>query len=238
MRRMAFLLAFLLHSTAWGQIDVSDSEPYRVSTATVKAAVPEGATFSGGWTASEGVSFLSHSADTICWTAKPGKHSLSYSGYWVHTQAVTFLDGSDPPKEITIQSYLGSGLVNESTTMVVTGTVIPDPVDPDDPQPVVGPKKLVFFLPSENIYKMPEAQAYIVTSLVARKNLAARGHSFLVIDDDQMQTPPSEYAPWVEAVKGDPLPRLAFAPLEGGPIVDYAMPVDYKSLLKLLGETQ
>ena len=234
MRKLLFLLAFMLHSTALGQIVTpAEVEPYRVSTATVKASVPEGATFSGGWVASEGVSFLSHSADTIHWTAPPGEHSLSYSGFWLHVVPVTFTDGSG--KEITIQSYLGHGSVNESATFTVVGGA--DPVPKPDPPKPAGPKKIVFFVAADNLDSMPYAQRYLVTSLVARKNLAARGHSFLLIDDDQMQNPPTEYAPWVEAVKDDPLPRVAFADADGGPITDFAMPVDYKHLLELIGET-
>lgn len=235
MRRLLFILALLLPSTAWGQIDVPPStEPYRVLTASVKASVPEGATFSGGWTASEGVSFLQHDATTIHWTATPGEHSLSYSGLWLHVIPVTFTDGTG--KEITIQSYLGHGSVNESATFTVVGGAEPEPPKPDPPNPA-GPKRLVFFLAADDLDSMPYAQKYIVTSLVARKSLAARGHTFLLIDDDQMQNPPTEYAPWVEAVKGDPLPRVAIADADGGPITDYPMPVDYKHLLELLGET-
>ena len=234
MRRMAFLLAFLLHSTAWGQIDVPpSSEPYRVLTATVTASVPEGATFSGGWTASEGVSFLSHDATTIHWTATPGKHSLSYSGFWLHVVPVTFTDGAG--NEITIQSYLGHGSVDKSANFEIVGGDLPIPPQPPLP---TGKKHIVFFLAADNLDAMPYAQKYIVTSLVARKNLAARGHTFLVIDDDQMQSPPEKYAPWVKAVEGDPLPRVAFADAAGGPIADFPMPVDYKHLLELIGETQ
>ena len=234
MRKLLFLLAFMLHSTALGQIVTpAEVEPYRVSTATVKASVPEGATFSGGWVASEGVSFLSHSADTIHWTAPPGEHSLSYSGFWLHVVPVTFTDGSG--KEITIQSYLGHGSVSESATFTVVGGA--DPVPKPEPPNPAGPKRIVFFVAANDLDSMPYAQRYLVTSLVARKNLAARGHTFLLIDDDQMQNPPTEYAPWVEAVKDDPLPRVAFADADGGPITDYPMPVDYKHLLELIGET-
>ena len=239
MRRLLFILALMLPSTALGQIDVPPSvEPYRVSTATVKASVPEGATFSGGWVASEGVSFLSHSADTIHWTAPPGEHSLSYSGYWVLTKTVVFLDGSDPPQEITIESYLGSGLVNESATFTVTGAVVPDPVDPDIPQPIAGKKKIVFFIKGEQVERLPPAQNYIVNSLLARQHLRGRGHELAIIDDDAMANPPAEWQPWVTAAAGVELPVCCIAPIDGGPITCTPLPKDYKTLVtELLGET-
>ena len=237
MRKLLIILALMLPSTALGQIDVPDEvEPYRLITAKIsEGTIPSGAIFNGGWTADPGVSWLPHDETSIHLTATPGKHELKYSGYWVLTKTVVFLDGSDPPQEITIESYLGSGFVNEEGSFTVAGGA--DPVPKPEPPNPAGPKHIVFFLASDNLDSMPYAQKYIVTSLVARKNLAARGHSFLLIDDDQMQNPPTEYAPWVEAVKDDPLPRVAFADADGGPITDYPMPVDYKHLLELIGET-
>jgi len=230
-------LAMLATTPALAQIEVASSvEAYHVVSAKIASSIPEGATFDGGWTADDGVSWLPHSSDTIHLTGTPGEHTLSFSGFWLHLKEITFLDGSDPPKEITIQSYLGHGSINETATFTVTGGTEPDP-KPDPPKPA-GPKRIVFFLAADDLDKMPYAQKYIVTSLNARKNLAAKGHSFLVIDDDQIQNPPAEYVPWVEAVKGDPLPRVAFADVDGGPISDYPMPVDFKHLLELIGETQ
>ena len=241
MRRMAFLLAFLLHSTALGQIVTpAEVEPYTIATAIAQSNVPPGAKVDGGWSASAGVSYVVVDPNKIVWTAPPGKHTLTYAGFWVHVEPITFLDGSDPPKEITIQSYLGSGRFNESVESVVGGTVVPDPVDPVDPPLPAGKKHIVFFIESDNLDVMPYAQRWLVTSLVARKNLETRGHTFLqVIDDNQIRltSPPAKWLPWIESVKGDPLPRVAFADADGGPVTDYAMPVDYKHLLELLGET-
>lgn len=236
MRKFALLLAWLVALPAWAQIEVAPStEPHRVGTATVKAPVPEGATFSGGWVASEGVSFLSHSSDTIHWTAPPGEHSLSYSGFWVHTKTVSFTDGAGNP--ITIESYLGSGLVNESATMTVTGGTEPDP-KPDPPKPIAGKKKIVFFIQGEQTERLPPAQAYIVNSLLARKHLRARGHELAIIDDDAMANPPAEWAPWVTAAAGVELPSCCIAPIDGGPITCTPLPKDYKTLVTVnLGET-
>jgi len=237
MRKLLIILALMLPSTALGQIVTpAEVEPYTIATATAQSDVPPGAKVDGGWSASAGVSYVVIEPNKIVWTAPPGKHVLTYAGFWLNLKEITFLDGSDPPKEITIQSYLGHGRFEETATSTVLGGT--DPVDPKpEPPNPAGPKRIVFFVAADNLDSMPYAQKYIVTSLVARKNLAARGHTFLLIDDDQMQNPPTEYAPWVEAVKDDPLPRVAFADADGGPISDYPMPVDYKHLLELIGET-
>jgi len=239
MRYLITLLLFLAAMTARAGINVPPStEPYKVITATVTAAIPEGAKFQGGWTVSDGVSFLEHTSDTIFLTAKPGTHQLAYKGFWVHTKTVTFKDGDG--NKVSIESYLGSDQVNEEADFTVIGGTVPDPLpDPLDPKPA-GPKSIVFYLQADEIDKMPYAQSYLVTSLKARKHLEARGHTFLLVMNDDMvnmTNPPAKWRDWIDAVRGDTLPRVAFAPTEGGVIVDYPFPRDYKHLLELLGET-
>lgn len=237
MRWIVLFCTLLASAAARGQIVVPPStEPYRILTAKVSAGIPEGATIiAGGWKVSEGVSFLEHDASTIHLTATPGEHDIAYSGYWVHTKPVTFKDGDG--NTVTINSYLGSGEFENTAKFTVLGGAAPDP-KPDPPEPVPGgPKKIVCFLKADELDKpMPYAQRYIVTSRVARKNLSDRGHDLLIIDDSEMQSPPPEYAPWVAAVSGQPLPCIAIASLSGGPISCFPMPVDYKHLLTLLGE--
>ena len=236
MRVLTFLLAFVLSSAAWGQIDVAPSmEPYRVFPVTIATPVPDGATFDGGWKVDEGVSYLEHDASTIHLTATPGTHTIGYSGFWVHVVPVTFKDGDG--NEITIQSYLGSGIVNESAVFTVVGGA--DPVLPQPPGPATGPKHLVFFVEADNLDQMPPAQRYLVNSLQARQNLLAKGHRLiLVMDDDQLESPTTgKWKPWIDSVRGDKLPRVGIAPAEGGDVLDYPLPVDWKHLMELLGET-
>jgi len=234
MRKLLIILALMLPSTALGQIVTpAEVEPYTIATATAQSDVPPGAKVDGGWSASDGVSYVVVEPNKIVWTGPPGKHTLTFAGWWVNTKTVSFKDGDG--NQITIESYLGSGRFNESAESVVGGAV-PDP-KPEPPNPG-GKQAIVFFIQTDELDKMNYAQRYLVASLAARKNLEARGHQYLqVIDDDQIENPPAEWKSWCDAVKGDQLPRVAFSPIGGGPISDYPMPVDYKHLLELLGET-
>ena len=236
MRRLLFILALMLPSTALGQIVTpAEVEPYTLATATAQSDVPPGAKVDGGWSASDGVSYVVVEPNKIVWTGPPGKHTLTFAGWWVNTKTVSFKDGDG--NQITIESYLGSGRFNESAESVVGGAVIPDPVKPP-PGPVVGKKKIVFFIKGEQVERLPPAQNYIVNSLLARQHLRGRGHELAIIDDDAMASPPAEWAPWVTAAAGLELPVCCIAPIEGGPITCTPLPKDYKTLVtELLGET-
>lgn len=233
---MKLLFWLLLASQALAQINIpAEIEPYTVVEAKIVSSIPEGAAFNGGWEASEGVSWLPNGSGGIHLTAKPGAHRVDYVGFWVHVEEVTFLDGSDPPREITIQSYLGSGAIKETASFTVLGGT--DPVPQPQPPAPGGKKSIVFFLDLASREQLPVAQRWLVTSLSARKKLEALGHEYLqIIDDDQLDNASATWKPWIDAVRGDPLPRVAFAPIDGGPIVDYPMPPDYNRLLQLLGE--
>jgi len=236
----ALLAACLLASVAYAQIDVPpESTPYSPISASVKTTMPDGAIMSGGWTVGDGVQYLKCQDGIIHIWAIPGDHKLKYSGYWVHTEAVTFTDGSG--KEITIQSFLGSGFVSEEAGFKVLGDPPPGP-DPDDPPgPTPGGKyQIVYFLKAEELREMPAGQRYLLTSLKARKDLEALGHKVVqIIDDDAISDGvPSRWLPWVKTVINDPLPRVAFAPTEGGEIQDYPLPADYDALVALLGGGQ
>ena len=236
MRRICLLFA-LLASTAYGQINVpAESEPYSPIVAEIVAQVPEGATFNGGWTKDEDCQSISVGNSLYLW-APPGKHTLKYSGYWVHTKDVTFKDGAG--NDVTITSFLGSGFISEEAEFAVLGG---DPVDPPPgPGPTPGePRQIVFFIEADNLDKMPANQKYLVTSLKARQDLGELGHNVLqVVDDDQIREGvPERWVPWVKAVINDSLPRVAFAPLSGGTITDFPLPADWEGLLALLGGAQ
>jgi len=230
-------IAVLFYSVvAYGAINVpAESEPYEPIVAQVESQIPDGASFNGGWEVSEGCKFLKVGEGVIHLWACPGEHSLKYSGYWVHTKEVTFKDGDG--NTVTIQSFLGSGFVNEEAGFKVLGSQ-PDPPDPDDPGPKPGQKyQIVFFVKSENLHKMPEKQKELVTSLIVRRDLSDLGNKVVqVIDDDMIRSGvPERWTPWIEAVMGDPLPRVALAPIGGGAIQDYPLPSDWEGLVRLLG---
>jgi len=237
MSRLLAITWLLFCAPVFAQIEVpAEVKPYVIASAKSHSDVPTGATVDGGWSVSDGVSFVVIHPNEILWTAPPGKHTLTYAGFWVNTKEVRFLDGSDPPKEIVIQSYLGSGRFNESGTSTVAGV---DPVIPQPPGPATGPKHLVFFVEADNLDQMPPAQRYLVNSLQARQNLLAKGHRLiLVMDDDQLESNTTgKWRPWIDSVRGDKLPRVGIAPAEGGDVLDYPLPVDWKHLMELLGET-
>ena len=226
---------FLLAGAAIAQITVpAENEPYKIIEATVKSHVPEGATLDGGWKIPDGIDHRVVNSNMLYLVGPPGEYILRFDGFWIHLKQVTFTDGAGNP--ITITSYLGHGMVNEEAMFKITGGD-PGP-DPPNPGPNPGQKyQLMFFLQADELDKMPPAQRELATSLSIRKDLAERGHRFLmVVDDDQITgDAPEKYRPWIKAVEGDPLPRIAMAPIEGGKIIDLPMPRDYQELMELLG---
>ena len=245
--KTAFLLALLASivfgvalgscTAARGEITTpASTEPYRILQATANVKVPEGATIKGGWGAPT-LSFI-ETGDGIAWTGKPGQHVITYKGVWALTEDFVLNDVDGNPK--TLPVLMDFGQFDEAVTVTVIGST-PDPPVPGPgpgPQPS-GSKHLVFFLEEDNLDKMPYAQSYLVTSRVARENLERRGHKLIqILDDDviTMNNPPDKWLPWIDAVKGDPLPRVAIASADGGEVVDYPMPPDWNRLLELLGE--
>lgn len=135
----------------------------------------------------------------------------------------------------------------------------PDPVDPpappDPPAPNPAAKwQVMFFLESTDVDDLPAGQIELLSSLTFRQSLDAAGHRFMgrYDRDSVMETRSvcngvtcrpylavkSDLAPWWGAVKGDPLPRIAIAPIDGGDIRDFPMPADESALYKLLEAQQ
>ena len=237
MRSTILSIAWLLCSVACGQIEVTqDAAVGDPVVAKVQAVIPEGAVFDGGWKASKGVQFIPHSKDTLhVWVAKGGTYSLSFSGFWLHTEKVTFTDGAG--NEITITSYLGHGFISEDVEFTVKGDAGPDPPIPPDPTPG-GPQQMVLFYHLDQLDNMPAEQRALLKSLTIRKDLTAAGHLVLEIVEagtlGQSGPIPDRIKGFVDSVRGDPLPRIAMAPREGGKVVDYPLPANYEDLVKLL----
>lgn len=129
----------------------------------------------------------------------------------------------------------------------------PDPPDPPAPNPTAK-WQVMFFLESTDVDDLPAGQIELISSLAFRQSLEAAGHRFMgrYDRDSVMETRStcngttcrpylavkSDLAPWWGAVKGDPLPRLAIAPIDGGDIRDFPMPADEAALYKLLEAQQ
>ena len=133
MRYIAFLLVMALSATALGQIEVApETKEYVPIPVTLKTAVPEGATVEGPgliWPAGVNVHEVGPNSFVVC--APPGEYTIEYRIEWLHVVPVTFVDGSG--KEITIQSYLGSGKPNWKATFKVVGGTPPVPPPPPPP---------------------------------------------------------------------------------------------------------
>jgi hypothetical protein len=145
--------------------------------------------------------------------------------------------------------------VVQRVTLGATSPPAPDP-QPDptpEPQPPPSPTKwqVAIFVESDDLDAMPLAQLEITSSLVFRQTLAAAGHALLGIwDKDRPTTTVCEggvcrqvpvggkHDAFWAAVSGDPLPRVAIAPLGGGPVQDFPLPATAAELLQLLQEAR
>lgn len=145
--------------------------------------------------------------------------------------------------------------VFQKVTLGATSPPAPDP-QPDptpEPQPPPSPTKwqVAIFVESDDLDAMPLAQLEITSSLVFRQTLAAAGHALLGIwDKDRPTTTVCEggvcrqvpvggkHDAFWAAVSGDPLPRVAIAPLGGGPVQDFPLPATAAELLQLLQEAR
>jgi hypothetical protein len=126
-------------------------------------------------------------------------------------------------------------LVYTKTTVRAEFTV--GTVDP--PKPPLNQKwQIAFFYERTLLDDFPAAQREILAGLDFRKELLAKGHKIVCFYDKDIRGPnatiPANLKPWFDAIENDPLPRVAFAPIEGGPIKDFALPADKASLGKLL----
>jgi len=129
----------------------------------------------------------------------------------------------------------------------------PNPPDPPPPNPTAK-WQVMFFLESTDADDLSAGQIELVSSLTFRQSLDASGHRFMGRYDRNsvMETRStcngvtcrpylavkSDLAPWWGAVKGDSLPRLAIAPIDGGDIRDFPMPADEAAFYKLLEAQQ
>jgi len=143
-----------------------------------------------------------------------------------------------PADEELRKSYLNSSAaltaayrpdIGSCTITVGDGEPPPPPPPPPDEK-----KQYVFFVETADLDNLPKAQRDMLASLTLRDELAAKGHKFLGQWDDDTQPTANQQA-WYDAIQGDPMPRIAVAPVNGGSIVDYPLPANAAELRKLLG---
>lgn len=114
----------------------------------------------------------------------------------------------------------------------------PDPPDPDPPNPNAK-WQVMFFQKSDKLDNYDRQWRTMLAGRKFRDELEAKGHSFEgAFDRDAVGDAFAEnkkYKPWWAAVKGDSLPRVAIAPIDGGTIRDYPLPKTVAELYQLLG---
>ncbi len=128
------------------------------------------------------------------------------------------------------------GLVYAEKEVEAAGENPPQPPEPPGPG---GKKQLVIVLESNDLDNLPRAQQAIAASLKLRQALEAQGHRFLqVLTPAQAANAPPALAPFFAAVDGHELPRIAIAPINGGPITDYPLPADEAAFWRLVNGGQ
>lgn len=232
MKNLRLLLFLLLCIPAYGQIDVpAESEPYTPIVATVKVDIPEGATFTGGWTSDESVKFIEVAKNAIHIWAPPGVHPLNYSGKWTHLEVITFKDGDG--NMITLHNYLGSDEVHESIQFTIKGAA-PDPPDPTPPQPSpIAEDGLRVLIVRESNTPLGLKQQALINSTQWKTRLG-KGH-WMVLDPDQQFQTSSIWKDAMEATKDQGVPRVIVSNRPKGAYVG-PLPQDLEALNKLIDE--
>jgi len=116
----------------------------------------------------------------------------------------------------------------------------PDPPLPPEPEPPVPGVKhqVVIVFEREELDNLPRAQQVIIASLTFRERLAKAGHRLVAVVDQHSQgadgTAPAELTAYLAACEGDPLPRICLAPLAGGKVQDFPLPLTEDAVFELL----
>jgi len=237
LRYLGILSALLIPAICTAAIIIpAESDEHTIIEATLEAQIPEGAEIKGGWIIPEGIDHREVTPTKLYLTGPSGERILGFSGYWILLgPEITVKDTSGV--DHTFRPYLDSGASNEKAPFKIKGDSNP----PNPPLPPPGGKyQIMFFVQEDNLDSLPQGQRELLTSLALRDRIKEGGHTLHpIIDDDQIKEGvPSMYAPWIQQVIGKPLPQMALAPLEGGPIQSFPLPEDIEALLDQLGRKE
>ena len=121
-----------------------------------------------------------------------------------------------------------------SRVVVVTGATPPNPLVPPVPEPG-GPYQVALVYEKDTLHKLPKSQQTMLKSLVFREALEAAGHVIVgVVDRDAKTTPGARIRVFLDACKGDAMPRLVIAGLDGKGLRDMPLPATQAKVLELL----
>lgn len=137
---------------------------------------------------------------------------------------------------MVVQEEVGTLLVHE----IIVGS-IPDPEPPDPPVPPPDQKwQIVIVYESDKEDNLPRSQQVILNSLTFRKALEAIGHYLLeggIIDQhirDKNGKVPKILVPFFQACVDKMIPRICLAPIDGGEVLDYPLPLTETAVFELL----
>lgn len=193
-------------------------------------------------------------------TVYPLKDVRVHASYdWLNDQLELVFQAKSPAEYLVKMHLVRDGKLEIAAIVVVVEGDVPlppkpDPPKPDPPDPPKPGQKyqVMFFYETDDLDNMPMAQREMVTGLAFREALEAKGHRFMgAYDADTIVTVKQScngrtctevrsVAPalkeWWAAVDGDPLPRVAIAPLDGGDIKDFPLPAGRAELYLLMGD--
>jgi hypothetical protein len=234
MRWLASIIVLLWCAAGYTQITVTPPKAAVGTkvTAVVEADVPEGAQFDGGWEIDcDGdcraqLAELAEPNSIGIW-GPAGEYDITYSGFWLLLKDVTFKDGDG--NEITIQSYLGHGFIDEQAKFVLEGKQDPDP-------PPDGKWKIVLFYDASTLDDMTRDQQAIMRGESVKADLKKRGHELVQRIEGHPTRYPSALREFVQAVRGRSLPQVAVQSKDGGAVYAFPLPETYAAFVAALDE--
>ena len=142
-----------------------------------------------------------------------------------------------PPGKYAVLAF--SATTQDQRIVVISGDA-PDPdpdpgPDPDPPDPV-GPWNIVLFYDSTTLDNLTSHQQAILRGEWAVNQLQDRGHTLLRRIQGHPTTYPTSLAPFVQAVKGKSLPRVALQAPGGGTVYHYPLPDTWDGFISSLSD--
>lgn len=222
---------------ARGQITITPPKPGLhepvIATLTTGDQVPADAKVRGSWDCGAAKWLEPTCAGPVkvnqiyIWAPK-GTYTIRAFGIWVQTKDITVGDQ-------TVPVLIDFGQYDYRTQLEVSGG---GPIPPPPPPPG-GKYKIVMFYEANQLDNYPQPQRALLTSLQIREQLVSKGHDFLeALEAASLNSASELFAPYIASVNGDPLPRIAIVPLEGGKVLDFPLPGNVDLLWALLENPQ